>query len=80
MNWFQMAVELLKIKFFRMTTLNLNDFMKKNGLKNETMEESVLIRILDIKFYPRDSKLPLSKNFEILTIVAWEEQLGPVYT
>ena len=45
------------------STLSLQQFMKKHGLKNETMTESDLRRIYDYKIYPRDSKITTDRGF-----------------
>ena len=46
-----------------MKVLNFNDFMKKNNLKNNTMNESQLQRVYNHPIYPRDSKLCSDKGF-----------------
>ena len=40
-----------------MKILNLKDFMKKYKLKNDTMNESQLLKIYNYPIYPRDSKI-----------------------
>ena len=47
-----------------MKILILNDFMKKNILRNDTMNESQLQRIFNNSIYPRDSKTYSDKGFE----------------
>ena len=46
-----------------MKKLNFKDFMKKNNLKNDTMNESQLQRIYNYPMYPRDSKIYSDKGF-----------------
>ena len=46
-----------------MKLLNFKDFMKKNNLKNDTMNESELQRIFNYPIYPRDSKIYSDKGF-----------------
>ena len=40
-----------------MKDLNFKDFMRKNKLKNDTMNESQLQRVYNYSIYPRDSKI-----------------------
>ena len=40
-----------------MKILNFEDFMKKNNLKNDTMNESQLQKFYNYPIYPRDSKI-----------------------
>ena len=40
-----------------MKNLNFKHFMKKNNLKNDTMNESQLQRVYSYPIYPRDSKI-----------------------
>ena len=40
-----------------MKVLNLKDSMKKNNLKNDTMNESELQKVYNYPIYPRDSKI-----------------------
>ena len=47
-----------------MKILILNDFMKKNILRNDTMNESQLQRIFNYSIYPRDRKTYSDKGFE----------------
>ena len=49
-----------------MTILSLKEFMKKYGLKNDTMIESDLQRVYNYKRYPRDSKIYSDKGFVII--------------
>ena len=42
---YQMETKLLMLVLFKMTILNLKDFMKKHKLKNYTMNESDLQRV-----------------------------------
>ena len=37
-----------------MKILNFKDFMKKNNLKNDTMNESQLRSVFNYNIYPRD--------------------------
>ena len=46
-----------------MKVLNFKDFMKKNILKNNTMNESQLQKICNYSIYLRDSKIYLDKGF-----------------
>ena len=46
-----------------MKVLNFKDFMKKNNLKNDTMNESDLQKIYNHPIYPRDSKIYSDKGF-----------------
>ena len=46
-----------------MKVLTFKDFMKKNKLKNNTMDESQLQRIYNYNIYPRDSKIDSDKGF-----------------
>ena len=40
-----------------MKTLNFEDFMKKNKLKNDIKNESHLQRVYNYSIYPRDCKI-----------------------
>ena len=46
-----------------MKILNLKDFMKKNNLKDNIMNESDLQRVYNYPIYPRDSKIYSDKGF-----------------
>ena len=46
-----------------MKVLNFKDFMKKNKLKNDTMNESELQRVYNYAIYPKDSKIYSDKGF-----------------
>ena len=46
-----------------MNILTFKDFMKKYNLKNDTMNESELQRIVNYPIYPRDSKIYTDKAF-----------------
>ena len=46
-----------------MKILSFKDFMKKNKLKNYTMNESELQRVYNYPIYPRDSKIYSDKGF-----------------
>ena len=46
-----------------MKILNFKDFMKKNNLKNDTMNESELQKIYNYPIYPRDSKIYSGRGF-----------------
>ena len=46
-----------------MKDLNFKDFMRKNKLKNDTMNESQLQRVYNYSIYPRDSKIYSDKKF-----------------
>ena len=46
-----------------MKILNFKEFMKKNNLKNDTMNESVLQRTNNYIMYPRDLKINSDKGF-----------------
>ena len=46
-----------------MKVLNFEDLMKKNNLKNDTMNESQLQRVYIYPIYPRDSKIYSDKRF-----------------
>ena len=46
-----------------MKVLNFKDFMKKNKLKNDTMNESQLQRTYNYPIYPRDSKIYSDRGF-----------------
>ena len=50
-------------RLINMNVLNFKDFMKKNKLKNDTMDESQLQRIYNYPVYPRDSKIYSDKGF-----------------
>ena len=49
-----------------MKVLNFKDFMKKNKLKNDTMNESQLQKIYNYPIYPRDSKIYSDRGFVII--------------
>ena len=51
------------IIILNMKVLNFKDFMKKNDLKNDTMNESELEKICNYPIYPRDSKIHSDKGF-----------------
>ena len=40
-----------------MKVLNFKDFMKKNNIKNDTMNEFQLQRVYNYPIYPRNSKI-----------------------
>ena len=46
-----------------MIILNFEDFMKKYNLKNDTMNEYQLHKVLNSNIYPRDSKIHSDKGF-----------------
>ena len=46
-----------------MKILNFKDFMKKNNLKNKTMNESELRKIYNYNIYPKDSKILSDHGF-----------------
>ena len=46
-----------------MKVLNFKDFMKKNKLKNDTMNESQLQKIFNYPICPRDSKVYSDRGF-----------------
>ena len=46
-----------------MRILNFKDFMKKNSLENDSMNESQLRRVYNYPIYPRDSKIYSDKGF-----------------
>ena len=46
-----------------MKILNFKDFMKKNKLKNDTVNESQLQKINNYPIYPRDSKIYSDRGF-----------------
>ena len=46
-----------------MKLLNFEDFIKKNKLKNDTMNESELQRVYNYPIYPRDSKIYSDRGF-----------------
>ena len=46
-----------------MKVLNFNDLMKKNTLKNDTMNECDLQKTYNFPLYPRDSKIYSDKGF-----------------
>ena len=46
-----------------MKRLNFKDFMKKNKLKNDTMNESLLQKVYNYPIYPRDSKIYSDRGF-----------------
>ena len=46
-----------------MKIIKFKDFMKKNILKNDTMNESQLQRVYNYPIYPRDSKIYSDKGF-----------------
>ena len=46
-----------------MKVLNFKDFMKKNKLKNDTMNESELQKVYNYAIYPRDSKIHSEQGF-----------------
>ena len=46
-----------------MAILNFRDFLEKNNLKNDTLNESELQKIYNYTIYPRDSKKYLHKAF-----------------
>ena len=58
--------------------LNFKDFMNKNNLKDNTMNESELQRVYNYNIYPRDSKKNQTKELLIQTMVVWEELIGHV--
>ena len=58
-----MEINSLKLKLFKMTTLNFKDIMKNYKLKDHTMNESQLQKIYNYNIYPRDSKIYSDKGF-----------------
>ena len=46
-----------------MKILNFKDYMKKNNLKNDAMNESQLQKVYNYPIYPRDSKIYSDKGF-----------------
>ena len=46
-----------------MKILNFKDFMKKNNLKNDTMNGKELQKIYNYPIYPRDSKIYSDRGF-----------------
>ena len=58
-----MEINSLKLKLFKMTILNVKDFMKKYNLKNDTMNESQLQRNYNNPNYPKDSIIYSDKRF-----------------
>ena len=58
-----MEIKLLKLLLFKMTILSFRDFMKKNNLKNDNMNEPHLQRVFNYPIYPRDSKKYSIKRF-----------------
>ena len=46
-----------------MRILNFKDFMKKNSLENDIMNESQFGRVYNYPIYPRDSKIYSDKGF-----------------
>ena len=58
-----MELSLFKMLLFKMTTLDLEDFLKKYTLKNDTRSEIVLQRVSNYPIYPRDSKITTDKGF-----------------
>ena len=46
-----------------MKVLNFKDFMEKNDLQNDTMNESHLQKVYNYPIYPRDSKIYSDKGF-----------------
>ena len=46
-----------------MKILNFKDSLKKNKLKNDTMNESQLQKVYNYPIYPRDSKIYSDKGF-----------------
>ena len=49
-----------------MKVLKFKNFMKKNILKNDTMNESELQKVYNYPIYPRDSKIYSDRGFVIL--------------
>ena len=58
-----METNSLKLKLFKMTILNLKNFMKNYKLRNDTMNESQFHGIYNYPIYPRDSKIYSNKGF-----------------
>ena len=46
-----------------MKVLNFKDFMKKNKLKNDTMNESQLQKVYNFSIYPKNSKIYSDRGF-----------------
>ena len=46
-----------------MTIHNFKDFMKKNNLKNNTLNESQLHKVYNYPIYPRDSKIYSDRGY-----------------
>ena len=55
--------KLLEVKLRLGKKLNFKDFMEKNNLKNNTMNESELQRVYSCEIYPRESKIYSDKGF-----------------
>ena len=49
-----------------MKVLNFKDFMKKQNLKDDTMNESQVQKIYNYSIYPRDDKVYSDKGFVII--------------
>ena len=60
-----MEKNLLKLKKFEKTTLNLEDFMMKYGLKDDKIEENEVTQSLKNVIYFRDSKTTTNRGFAI---------------
>ena len=58
-----MEIKSLRLKIFKMTILNFEDFMKKYNLKNGTKNESQSQKIFNYSMYPTDSKRYSDKRF-----------------
>ena len=61
-----MEKKLLNFKFFQMTTPKLVSFMKKYGLKHQTMNKNNSARKVSIKVYLKALKLNTKKRFVYL--------------
>ena len=58
-----MKLKLMKLIFFKMTVLIVKDFVEKYNLKNDSMNESKLQKVISHPIYPRVSKIKADNVF-----------------
>ena len=58
-----MGTKLMKLILFKTTILNFEDFMEKNNLRGDTMNEPQLQRITIYPTYPKESKIYSKRGF-----------------
>ena len=63
-----MEINFVKLTLSKRTILNLKEFMKKNNLKDDSLNESELKRVYPSFIYLRDSNLATDKGFAFADI------------